>query len=114
MVTRIAVFLVLLCTACQSGLIPCPEVKTVRSRRITIYKSFHESSGSLSSDARIHARYSKGSDDRMIQSVSVEEWDCPRPGQKKYMPKSVKENIRKNLKKVTKDSGNKADSVSIR
>jgi hypothetical protein len=50
----------------------------------------------------------------MIQSVSVEEWDCPRPGQKKYMPKSVKENIRKNLKKVTKDSGNKADSVSIR
>jgi hypothetical protein len=31
--------------------------------------------------------------------VDVEEMDCPKPGQKK-MPRAVKENIRKNRKKV--------------
>ncbi|HEY9487860.1 MAG TPA: hypothetical protein VIQ51_05990 [Chryseosolibacter sp.] len=34
-----------------------------------------------------------------IQHVDVEELDCPKPGEKK-MPKAVKENIRKNRKKI--------------
>jgi hypothetical protein len=35
-----------------------------------------------------------------IQHVDVEELDCPKPGEKKTMPRAVKENIRKNKKKV--------------
>jgi hypothetical protein len=32
--------------------------------------------------------------------VDVEELDCPKPGSKKTMPRAVKENIRKNKKKI--------------
>jgi len=32
--------------------------------------------------------------------VDVEELDCPKPEEKKTMPRAVKENIRKNRKKV--------------
>ncbi|HTF16423.1 MAG TPA: hypothetical protein VK658_00050 [Chryseolinea sp.] len=50
-----------------------------------------------------------------IKNVSMEEWDCPRPGSKKYMPKSVKDNIRKNKKKFERDlRQNQADSLSTR
>jgi len=35
-----------------------------------------------------------------MQHVDVEEMDCPKPGEKKTMPRAVKENIRKNRKKV--------------
>jgi hypothetical protein len=32
--------------------------------------------------------------------VDVEDLDCPRPGEKKVMPRAIRENIRKNRKKV--------------
>ncbi|MEO5602673.1 MAG: hypothetical protein ABIR06_17255 [Cyclobacteriaceae bacterium] len=35
-----------------------------------------------------------------MQHVDVEELDCPKPGAKKTLPKAVKENIRKNKKKI--------------
>jgi hypothetical protein len=35
-----------------------------------------------------------------MQHVDVEELDCPKPGAKKTMPRGVKENIRKNKKKI--------------
>ncbi|HYF66997.1 MAG TPA: hypothetical protein VD884_02625 [Ohtaekwangia sp.] len=35
-----------------------------------------------------------------VKNVSIEEWDCPKPGSRRYMPRSVKENIKKNLQKV--------------
>jgi hypothetical protein len=38
--------------------------------------------------------------EKIVQNVSIEEWDCPRPGKKKYMPRSVKQNIRKNERKI--------------
>jgi hypothetical protein len=45
----------------------------------------------------------------------MEEWDCPRPGSKKYLPKSVKDNIKKNKRKFEEDvRQSKADSVSTR
>ena len=34
-----------------------------------------------------------------MQHIDVEEMDCPKPGEKK-MPRAVKENIRKNRKKI--------------
>lgn len=35
-----------------------------------------------------------------IQHIDVEEMDCPKPGEKKIMPRAVRENIRKNRKKI--------------
>jgi hypothetical protein len=46
-----------------------------------------------------------------LEHVSVEEWDCPRPGAKN-LPKSVKQNIRKNQKKVRDHYRNRADSLA--
>jgi hypothetical protein len=54
-------------------------------------------------------------DARYVQNVSMEEWDCPKPGSKRYMPKSVKDNIRKNWRKIESDARKqKADSLANR
>jgi hypothetical protein len=49
---------------------------------------------------------------RYINNVSVEEWDCPRPGAKHYLPKSVKANIKKNRKKFEVEKEMRLDSLS--
>ena len=41
--------------------------------------------------------------ERYIKSVTEEEWDCPQPGTKRYLPKHVKENIRRNFQKMTEE-----------
>jgi len=35
-----------------------------------------------------------------VKNVSIEEWDCPRPGSRRYMPKNIKKNIKKNFQRV--------------
>ncbi|MGC3943176.1 MAG: hypothetical protein QM762_01340 [Chryseolinea sp.] len=58
---------------------------------------------------------SRPDSERYIKNVSMEEWDCPRPGAKKYMPKSVKDNIKKNKKKFEQDvRQTQSDSLSTR
>jgi hypothetical protein len=61
------------------------------------------------------SRTIKGIDTKVIRNVSVEEWDCPKPGTRKYMPKKVKENIKRNIKKIKSDhkDENRADSVRV-
>jgi hypothetical protein len=79
-----------------------------------IHKSFRNSMATLSADANVERNpenRNRGNDIRVIQNISVEEWDCPRPEAKKYMPKSIKENIRKNLKKMNSKVGDKSDEV---
>lgn len=58
----------------------------------------------------------KPADVHFIQNISVEEWDCPKPGAKHYLPKSIKENIRRNWKKFESDAKRKhqVDSVANR
>lgn len=112
------VILLALC-ACQGGRIPCPEIETVK-----LHRSFRTSPASLSAKVDPEAeagtqrsKESRPAATRYIQNVSVEEWDCPRPGKKKYLPKSVKENIRNNRKKVESDmkkNHQQADSLSTR
>ena len=106
----IALLVVILCTSCRSGIIPCPEVKGLKLKKSQVNKRFRlpdrredpEPVITVSSEARTpqpgknktrYVRYT-------IQHVDVEELDCPRPGEKKTMPRAVKENIRKNRKKV--------------
>lgn len=114
LIRAIAVFL-LVCTGCNSGIIPCPEVKSLRLRKSHVNKRIRlnetnvlrdqpEPVITISSDAQTpqpiprnptRYKYVKYT----IQPIDVEELDCPKPGEKK-IPKGVKENIRKNRKKV--------------
>jgi hypothetical protein len=117
MSVRLVVIILIICTACQGGKIPCPKIKTTK-----LHKSFRPSVGSLSARAdqepEATARKTKDTrtnDGHFVQNISVEEWDCPKPGKKRYMPKSVKENIRRNKKKIESDfKENAADSLSSR
>jgi len=114
MVVRALILLVVLCSACQTGKIPCPRVKTAK-----LHKTYRPPSSSLLS-ARAQpeeeeSRYTRPESARYVGNVSMEEWDCPRPGAKKYMPKSVKDNIRKNKKKFEQElRQTQADSLSSR
>jgi hypothetical protein len=111
MLIRAIVLFLLLCTACKSGIIPCPEVKGLRLKKSPVSKRIRyperaareepEPVITVSSEARTPSRNSNRQRyvKYTIQHVDVEELDCPKPGQK-AMPKAVKENIRKNRKKV--------------
>ena len=115
MLIRAILFFLIICTSCRSGIIPCPEVKGLKLKKSQVSKrARHQEKNvqreepepvvTVSSEARTpeqnpnnskryrYVRYT-------IQHVDVEEMDCPKPGEKK-MPRAVKENIRKNRKKV--------------
>jgi hypothetical protein len=110
---RLILLIVVICMACQSGIIPCPKVKPVRARKTSIFKS-----GAMSASAAEEekpsttAKRSKGVDQKTISNVSVDEWDCPHPGNRKYMPRRVKANIRKNFEKINAAEKEKADSAA--
>lgn len=114
MLIRAIVLFLILCTGCKSGIIPCPEVKGLRLKKSHVGKRSRpervipreeaEPVITVSSDARTPQPSSKNSNKYRyvkytIQHIDVEEMDCPKPGEKK-MPRAVKENIRKNRKKV--------------
>lgn len=111
-------FIVLLFCACMGGRIPCPEIETVKLRNYKpsssslsarVYKESEEESARTKEGKPTHGRFT--------QNISVEEWDCPKPGSKRYMPKSVKENIRNNKKRMESDmkkNQHQADSLSSR
>ncbi|HPM29224.1 MAG TPA: hypothetical protein PLJ60_02715 [Chryseolinea sp.] len=96
------VLLLFICSSCQIGKIPCPRVKEAKLRSHYKSNSFtaranqeepSAEQGKLFRDSRT-----------TVQNVSLAEWDCPRPGKKRYLPKAVKENIRKNMDKIKSDT----------
>ena len=113
MLTRLFVLFLALCTGCRSGIIPCPEVKGLRLKKSQVNKRIRmpdrhigrqepEPVITVSSDAKTPQATSKNKYRYVkytMQHIDVEEMDCPKPGEKK-MPRAVKENIRKNRKKV--------------
>jgi hypothetical protein len=109
----IGIILVLaFCSACQMGKIPCPKNKEARVR-----KHFRPSASMLSAKADREPETPrpspKNSDPRFVKNVSVEEWDCPKPGAKKYKPKAVKDNIRKNMNKINSDQQKQNQTESL-
>lgn len=108
--------LLIVCMSCHSGVIPCPKIKTVK-----LHRNFRPSAASLSAKATQeepetpHQRYKdvRTNEGHFVKNISVEEWDCPRPGAKRYLPKSVKDNIKKNKKKFEEDVKNQTDSLSV-
>jgi len=96
------------CNACQTGKIPCPKPRYAKAKKTVIRKNFAQAESSVSArgereDDKPQIRGVRGTEAKMIHNISVEEWDCPRPGVRKYMPRSVRDNIRKNFKKLKQD-----------
>ena len=98
MLSRLILLLVIL-TSCQRGLIPCPEVEVLRFKERSAYKQKPILMARKEEPEEKNITWKKPKD-KVIQNVTIEEWDCPRPGKKRYMPRSVKQNIRKNERKI--------------
>ena len=43
---------------------------------------------------------SKASSSKVVENVTVEQWDCPRPETARYMPRSTKMKIRHNMRLI--------------
>lgn len=112
---RIIAILLLFCFGCQTGRIPCPKFKA----KSVHHKRYRNYSASLSAKAEVkdpepEFRTRRAPDNRFVQNISAEEWDCPQPGSKKYLPKNVKENIRRNTKRMRDDFNQApADSTAV-
>ena len=131
MTIRVALFLLVVCTACQSGKIPCPEVKYAKmkeskvksnrfvaspSRMMASNKGVKEQEGTKHSVNLDRMRSSRVTGKEMLEKYgSVEEWDCPSPSGKKKYSKVAKENIQKNEKKMREHlkQTHAMDSLSI-
>lgn len=112
MTIRLLIIMILF-AACRSGEIACPEVKSVRlNKRPSNYMKSYARSLSASSEEKvnIHSRKSIPQQKHMKTISSIEEWDCPKPGAN-AIPKSVKENIKRNRKKFDDYFKNKSDSL---
>lgn len=112
---RAAIILIVVCTACQSGKIPCPEIKFAKikeskankgnrfmaspSRMMASAKTVDEQAKREANLERLKATRTTGKE-MLEQYGNVEEWDCPSPAGKKKYSKVAKENIRKNEKKM--------------
>jgi hypothetical protein len=80
-----------------------PISKRMRFDR-NLYREDPEPAITVASDAKTPQATARKTKYRYVkytmQHIDVEELDCPRPGEKKVMPRAVKENIRKNRRKV--------------
>jgi hypothetical protein len=114
---RIILLITLLCFGCQTGRIPCPKVKGAKLIKSgKRYRAYHASLSAKAESKEVEQdRPGRASEERYIRNVSVEEWDCPEPGSKKYLPRNVKENIKRNTRKIQEDMKKQAaDSLSGR
>jgi hypothetical protein len=118
--TLLTLFIVsLIMMSCQTGRIPCPTFKTARLTKSNpgqkTYASAIARVEPQDSERNKEAKTAKISNTRFVRNVSVEEWDCPEPGNKKYLPRRVKENIRRNFEKINQDDMRASqDSLSRR
>ena len=114
MSVRFIVFVILICTACQGGLIPCPRVKTAKLQKHYRPSAYAFTAQATQAEVENQKKDVKLNDVHYIQNVSMEEWDCPKPGSKRYLPKSVKENIKRNKEKIESDyKKQQADSLRM-
>jgi hypothetical protein len=130
MTIRVALFLFVICTACQSGKIPCPEVKFAKMKesKVKANRFVYSPSKVMASTKNVRdqeASKNKVDLERMKASRvtgkemldkygNVEEWDCPSPSGKRKYSKVTKENIQRNEKKMREHQKKLAqDSLSI-
>lgn len=91
--------LIMTLTSCQTGLIPCPTVKAPKYKKSTARKAFYEPKMASAKASVPEKRYTRPEGKiPPLQHVNVEEWDCPKPGTKRALPKAVRDNIKRNKK----------------
>lgn len=114
---RLLLILLIVFSACQTGRIPCPKVKVDKLKKSSINKKMrHAERNTTASAAEITpyerpVSYSRQEVKPALEKIDVEEWDCPKPGVKRHLPKALKDNIKKNKKAYESHYKNKADSV---
>jgi hypothetical protein len=118
--TRFLVFiLALIFTACQTGRIPCPKVKADKLKRSVVKRNLkyieRNTTASIPADEVTPKSRLIRTPEKVapLEHVNVEEWECPKPGAKRTVPKAVKDNIRKNKKAYESYYKNRPDSVQI-
>lgn len=94
-----------LLVGCQGGRIPCPKPKSAKLYKSTPgrHRASYQVAEAETSSAGQSGKQVKATQDRFVRNVSVEEWDCPQPGSRKYLPKSIKQNIRRNARLVQQE-----------
>jgi hypothetical protein len=95
---RLLLIIVVICFGCQTGKIPCPKFKGAKSGNNSKYRNYYSASLSTEVEDPKPEKLPKSEELKFVYSVSVEEWDCPQPGKKKFLPRNVRDNIRKNAK----------------
>jgi hypothetical protein len=131
MTIRVALLLIAFCTACQSGRIPCPEVKFAKMKesKVKANRFFASPSRMMASNKGVidqegtkhtvnleRMKASRVTGKEMLEKYgTVEEWDCPSPAGKRKYSKVTKENIQKNEKKMREHLKQRhaLDSLSI-
>ena len=114
------VLIVLVFSGCQTGRIPCPKPKGHKSsakvpKRYRSYVREVSQSRVESQPEADQPVARKTGESKFVHNVSVEEWDCPEPGKKKYLPKTVRNNIKRNYYRVLAGYHEKpADTVTSR
>lgn len=102
MVTRgcFIIVLALIVSSCQNGLIPCPTAKAPKYKKSTARQAYYSPRLASAKPAVPQKRYTRPPDEKIppLQHVDVEEWDCPKPGSKRPLPKAVRDNIKRNKK----------------
>lgn len=94
----------LILMSCQQGLIPCPAPKGARLERSNPgHKAYNSMLARGETTGNKEAESVKIPQSRYVSNVTEEEWDCPEPGTKRYLPKHVKANIRKNMRKIASE-----------
>ncbi len=122
-------FLLIACMACQSGKIPCPEVKTVKIKQSKVNKGnrFMASPSRMMASAKTMPEHearrevnlermkaTRVTGKQMLEQYgNVEEWDCPSPSGKKKYSKVTKENVRRNEKKMREHMKERSASDSL-
>lgn len=118
MLFRIFIIVIVLCTSCRTGIIPCPDTKGPKFRKYTgkyRIKTYDRHYARKNKSTPVYTAQSQNViftqdfDVRPIDlhHVDVDNLDCPKPGEKK-LPKEVKDNLKKNRKKIRSQFRNSA------
>lgn len=114
MFLRLVVIGLIFCfSACRMNDVHCPKPRTVKlNKKPANYMRAYTRAMSASS-AREERAQNPRPKPRPVKSASeLEAWDCPRPGGKTALPKSVKANIRKNRKRFEEHYRNRPDTLA--
>lgn len=112
----ILLLVIVILVQCKSDIIHCPDYRPLRMKESNPFRSKNKPSLSTS-NKQIHPTYSvrdrRQADDEARKTVTIEEWDCPRPGSQRNK-KIVKENIRRMERKMKEENKRRVplDSVS--